>query len=165
MSSPCREACSARSTDFLQAVDEKTPSSRFSNREFTLLMKLHSLASKGGCQMFSNQTQKVAAHATSCVFTDYRYNLHVTLNRKVGHKWTRKKASAPGSDLSSQRVFGALHVFFLGYLKLGNLGSLATSFYSVITRYQFRGRTAVCASRVFVAVIEMTFCFTEFPNL
>lgn len=122
MSSPCREACSARSTDFLQAVDEKTPSSRFSNREFTLLMKLYSLASKGGCQMFSNQTQKVAAHATSCVFTDYRYNLHVTLNRKVGHKWTRKKVSAPGSDLSSRRVFGALHVFFFRVPETWKLG-------------------------------------------
>jgi hypothetical protein len=104
MSLPCRDACSARSTDFLQAFDEKIPSSHFSNREFTLLLKLHSLASNGWCQMFSNQTQKVAAHATSCVFTDYRYNLHVILNRRVGHKWNRKKVSAPGSDLSSRSV-------------------------------------------------------------
>ena len=142
MNSPCRDACSARSTDFLKAVDGKTPSSLFSNREFTL----HSLASKGGCQMFSNQIQKVAAHATSCVFTDYSYNLHVALNSKVGHKLTRKKISAPGSDLSSRRVFGALRVCFLqGTWNLEHkLGSLATSFDNVITRYQFRGCTAVC---------------------
>ena len=78
MSSLCRDAFSARSTDFLQVVDEKTASSRFSNREFTLLLKLHSLESKGGCQMSSNQTQKVATHATSCVFTDYRYTFPVS---------------------------------------------------------------------------------------
>jgi hypothetical protein len=120
MISSCRDACSARSTDFLPAVDEKTPSSRFTNREFTLLLKLHSLASNGSCQMFSNQTQKVAANAISRVFTDYRYNLHVTLNRKVGCFRTRKKVSAPRSDRSARRVFGALQMsFFLAYLKLG----------------------------------------------
>jgi len=113
MSSPCRDACSARSTDFLQAVDEKTPSSRFSNREFTLLLQLHLLASKGGCQMFSNQTQKVAAHATSCVFTDYRYNLHVTLNRKMGHKWTREKVSVPGFRSVFSKRLGALQLCFV----------------------------------------------------
>ena len=147
MSSSCRDACSARSTDFLPAVDEKTPSSRFTNREFTLLLKLHSLASNGGCQMFSNQTQKVAAHAISRVFTDYRYNLHVTLNRKVGHKWTHKKVSAPGSDLSSRRVFGALQVcFFERTWNLENkLGFLATSFDNILTRYQVRGFAALCS--------------------
>jgi hypothetical protein len=123
MSFPCRDACSARSTDFLQAVDKNTPSSRFSNGEFTRLLKMHSLTYKGGCHsLFSYQAQRWR-HIRPAVFTDYRYGLQVTLtwNRKAGHTWPRKKITAPGSGLSSARVFVTPQVYVVvgTYLKLG----------------------------------------------